>query len=70
MNGQLADETEACGVAHGGIKTPELGSSVLHQVDALDVVNCCVSCALDEALVDLLQDCFAKAGVRDDHQAS
>ena len=63
MNGQLADETEACGIAHGGIETPELGCGVLHQVDALHVVDSGVSRALYKALVDLLQDCFAKARI-------
>jgi len=70
VDGQLTDVAEAGRVADVRVEAPEFGGGVLHQVDAWEGVDVCDAAALDEALVDGLEDCFAEGGVADDGEAS
>jgi len=70
VDGELADEGEAGGVADRGVNAPELGAGVLHQVYAGDAVDGGVAAAFYEALVCGFEGVLADAGVADHCQSS
>ena len=63
MDSELADESEARCVAHIGIKAPQLGGRVLHQIHAGHGARCGITSPSNKALISALQDCLSNARV-------
>ncbi|TFB02906.1 hypothetical protein CCMA1212_005031 [Trichoderma ghanense] len=70
VDGELADKGKGRGVANGRVDAPEPGRRELHHVDARERVVVGDAAALDEALVDGLEDGLADALVADDDEPS
>ena len=68
MDAKLSDKGVACRISYGGLQNPEFGSRILHEIDTLDSVYCCISTSFHQTLICRLKHCFFDTGIANDNE--